>query len=514
MINTIANTSALMSQVEALLAARRAWGFIPYGAAQTLCPNGSIWQEYNTQGKWHEWTNKPWQWDFFSAGKHARHRLISGGNRVGKSVSPAIELIYHLTGDYPDWWPGFRFDESILAWEWATTNEKSRDVQQKLILGPGGGKNPNLGFLPKDRILDISFRQCGLDNVVDTVQVRFGRGKKVKRSLLRFKVYEAGMKAAQGESVPWIRLDEEIDPANAKHKGIFGECLARLLDCNGFLTASRTPLAGAIEFSKHFLADSEGRWNTTAGYWYDYTDVPHLSAEARKLHIDAIPEVEQPARCRGEEKLGSGRAFMCREEDILCDPFEPPAHFFWILGHDFGLSHPAGFAKLGIDRVNDIWYLVWTYKKAQEQIPYHVATLRSQGDWIPVAWPHDGHRRGYSLKESGGEEIRKLYMQAGANMLPMSARYDNKHGGGQSSEPILQQINNRMRTGRFKVFNTRDTLPFREEFRIYHRDDRGILVDQRDDVIKAVFYAAMMARFAIQKDFRIPGSVYKGSMVA
>lgn len=511
-MNLLERQAQLAAHIEHLVEERKAWGLIPYGAAQTFCPDGDIWKVMNAGGEWHQWTNKPWQWEFLGAGRFARHRLLSGGNRVGKTILPEVELVFHLTADYPDWWHGFRFDEPITAWEWATSNEKSRDVQQKALLGPGGGKGIGGGLLPKSRVLDVSFRQCGLDNVIDTVKVRWGKGRRQKTSFVKFKTYAQGMEAAQGESVPWIRLDEELDPNNKKHNGIFGECLARLLDCDGFLTVTRTPLAGNLEMSAHFAEASEGRWMTTAGYWYDWTDVPHLSEKARRLHIGSVPEHEQAARCRGEEKLGSGLAFTFDLADVMVEPFEPPRHWFWILGHDFGLGHPAGSCKLGIDRVNDVWHLVWSHKKAGEEIPYHVATLRAQGAWIPVSWPHDGHKR--QLTTAGAQELHRMYREAGANMLGVSARYKNDVGGGQSSEPVLEEINNRARTGRFKIWNCNETLPFREEMRTFHRDDRGILVAMKDDVIKSVFYAAMMQRYAIQKDPAIAGSVYKGPIAA
>jgi hypothetical protein len=52
----------------------------------------------------------------------------------------------------------------------------------------------------------------------------------------------------------------------------------------------------------------------------------------------------------------------------------------------------------------------------------------------------------------------------------------------------------RMATDRFKVFAT---LPdWFEEKRSYHRKD-GRIVDRRDDLLKATFYAVMMKRYAV-----------------
>ena len=52
---------------------------------------------------------------FHDAGATHRERLLMAGNRVGKTVAGAAELAFHLTGDYPEWWAGKRFDSSPYA---------------------------------------------------------------------------------------------------------------------------------------------------------------------------------------------------------------------------------------------------------------------------------------------------------------------------------------------------------------------------------------------------------------
>ena len=49
---------------------------------------------------------------FFAAGAHYPMRLMLKGNRVGGTEGFGCELTYHLTGDYPPWWEGKRFDPS------------------------------------------------------------------------------------------------------------------------------------------------------------------------------------------------------------------------------------------------------------------------------------------------------------------------------------------------------------------------------------------------------------------
>jgi terminase large subunit-like protein len=53
---------------------------------------------------------------FFRAGAVYRERLFMAGNRCGKTTAGAYEMAVHLTGQYPHWWEGRRFDGAIDAW--------------------------------------------------------------------------------------------------------------------------------------------------------------------------------------------------------------------------------------------------------------------------------------------------------------------------------------------------------------------------------------------------------------
>ena len=72
---------------------------------------------------------------FFRGGATYKERLFGAGNRAGKTTAGAFELTLHLTGDYPDWWGGKRFDRPIRAWAAGTTNSVVRDVIQRRLFG-------------------------------------------------------------------------------------------------------------------------------------------------------------------------------------------------------------------------------------------------------------------------------------------------------------------------------------------------------------------------------------------
>jgi hypothetical protein len=53
---------------------------------------------------------------FHSAGATHRERLLMAGNQLGKTFCGAAEAAIHLTGNYPDWWPGRRWERPVRAW--------------------------------------------------------------------------------------------------------------------------------------------------------------------------------------------------------------------------------------------------------------------------------------------------------------------------------------------------------------------------------------------------------------
>ena len=75
---------------------------------------------------------KPYRFQkaFHESGVEANQRLLMAANRVGKSFVGAMEMAIHLTGEYPKWWVGKKFDKPIKAWVCGASNETTRDICQ------------------------------------------------------------------------------------------------------------------------------------------------------------------------------------------------------------------------------------------------------------------------------------------------------------------------------------------------------------------------------------------------
>ena len=432
-------------------------------------------------------TYRPYRWQQKCHLEGADHpeRMLMAANRVGKTFSAACEVSYHLTGNYPEWWQGKRFDRPVLVWTGSPTNETSRDIVQTELFG-GPGEKLGTGAVPKVKIIgQPSMRQAGVKNVMETVNVRHKSGGV---STCTLKTYEMGWPKFQGTAPHVVWLDEEPDDYM-----IFSECQTRILTSKGILLVTFTPLRGVTELVQHFMDGGNGISITNA----TWNDAPHLSKDDQERLSSSYRAHERDARTKGIPMLGEGAVFPVDDADIRVDAFEIPSYFARIKGCDFGMDHPAAGVELAWDRDADIVYVIDCYKKANEKAPYHAAWF-NKGQYakiIPVSWPHDGLNR----EKSGGATIADTYRKHGVNMLSKSARYpkvpgQDEKGGAQPVEPIIDQVLERMMTGRFKVFAHLNE--WFEEKRSYHRKD-GKLSVRRDDILKATFYAVMMLRYAV-----------------
>ena len=104
-------------------------------------------------------------------------RGILAANRIGKTVSTCYETALHLTGQYPDWWTGKRFDKPITAMVAGESWGQVALVLQAELLGSSDVKikeQLGTGAIPRDCIRFDTMRSDGANTM--GVEIRHTSG--------------------------------------------------------------------------------------------------------------------------------------------------------------------------------------------------------------------------------------------------------------------------------------------------------------------------------------------------
>jgi phage terminase large subunit-like protein len=410
---------------------------------------------------------------FITAGATTRERCFMGGNGVGKSVLGAYETAQHVTGRYPDWWTGYRFNSAIPSWVGGDTSETVRDITQVKLFG-NVSKDAELlgtGLIPLDAIDVESIRyRPNTNRAID-----FARVKNVDGgwSVVSFKSYEQGRKAFQGTEIPWIWLDEE-PPAD-----IYGECIMRGRTVDGHLGLTFTPLSGWTEVVNGFMewekAKESGASKILVTCGWD--DVPHLTELEKTELLASTPGYLRDARKYGSPVAGVGKIYTVEESDFVIPPIQLPNHYRRIFGFDGGWYNTAA-VWLAYDKDADVAYLYSEYKRGEVEIPMHAAAIKARGVWIP------GVGDAAAVNQGDGQKILDLYQKQGVRMKLAE----------KSVDAGIQDVLERIAIGKLKVFST--CQKWLQEYRQYSYDKTGKVRKTNDHLMDATRYAVRGLKYA------------------
>lgn len=442
-------------------------------------------------------------------------KALEAGNQIGKTVAGTVEDAMDLTGKYPHWFDGKRYDRPISLVCGGINNDKTRDLLQKALFGDPVTWEASLGtgWLPKEDIGKISKKRGVSDAFLHAKIRHYTDGKFDGWSTVSFQSYESGKAAWMGDTIDIFHLDEEppMDILEQAGRG----CIAS----GGRIRCTYTPENGQTEVVRKIKKEwslHKAGWPDVAGEDFsieaegeliEFETQRTLSGKAGHLTEQKVVNAAKnfapyqlKMRMRGIPVLGSGLVFAYSEEQIKCKQMSFPAHFLFMDAIDFGglssTAHPTAFARMAYDPENDVVYIYDGFRMKGKEIP-EVAShiiMKTNSDIIPVAYPHDGN------KITGqGQSTRDQYAQAGVNMCeehvtnpPAENQIEGK--GGIQIMPGITDISARMADGRFVVMDT--VNDFWEEFRGYHMKD-GKIVDVDDDFMSATRYAVMYKRHAV-----------------
>ena len=396
------------------------------------------------------------------------------GNQVGKTIAGAFEAAIHATGRYPADWGGKRFDKPTVGWAAGVTSETTRDTVQRLLLGRAN--DHGTGSIPAECIVGTTAAR-GVADQIDTINIKHESGG---TSSIALKSYEKGREKWQGETLDWVWFDEEPEYP------IYSEGLTRTNATGGITWMTFTPLLGMSDVVKRFLIEKSPDRSVTT---MTIDDAEHYTPQQRKQIIDSYLEYEREARINGIPVLGSGRVFPVVEELLRETAITIPDHWARIVGLDIGWDHPTAAVWLAHDRDTDTVHVTDCYRVREQTPIVHSAAIKARGDWIPVAWPHDGlqHDKG------SGIEIAQQYRNQSVKMLSERATFEDGTFGVEAG--IIKMLD-RMKTGQLRVAD--HLTDWWDEFRLYHRKD-GVIVKEGDDLMSATRYGIMMLREAITK---------------
>lgn len=204
---------------------------------------------------------QPYQEPFFESPKRSKN--IFGGNRSGKTECGAADLVKSCLDN-----PGYD------SWA-ATWADLSTPIQQKKIYN----------LLPRNNLVTYAkfTEQRGFSNRV----ILFANG-----SMIRFKTYDQGWESFQGAAKDKIWLDEEPPEEIVK------ECKARLIDKNGVLVRTMTPLNG-ITYTYDEIILNEHNDDEIIHWFWDSTQNQYVNQEALERIINGYAEKESEVRRKG-----------------------------------------------------------------------------------------------------------------------------------------------------------------------------------------------------------------------
>lgn len=418
---------------------------------------------------------------FFDASADYNEILFMAGNRVGKSVSGAFALSCHLTGDYPEWWEGRRFDHPVQAWAVGKDARSVRDTLQKELLGPIG--EWGTGMIPAHR-LGKAFALQGVPQGIDVVKIKHKSGG---WSELGFKNYQQDIGSFMGTTRHIVLCDEEV-PLE-----IYNECNIRTATVNGLMLLTFTPLDGLTPLVVNFCKNADylvgakpivavdqdgdegsqvvGIHRSKAVIQAGWDDVPWLTEDVKARLLEDTPEYMREARSKGLPSMGSGNVFTTPIENVLVDPFAIPDSWPRIYGFDVGWNRTAAVWG-ALDPATDTLYIYDEHYRGKEEPAVHAYAVLSRGKWIPGVI--DPASRGRS--QIDGRKLITAYKELGLQLWPANNEV----------EAGILAMSQRLASSKLRVFKT--CINLQKEYMLYRRDKTGRVVKDNDHALDCVRY--------------------------
>lgn len=406
-----------------------------------------------------------------------REVFFSGGNQIGKSAASCGMLVFHLTGMYPDWYTGRRFEQPPRVMVIGETFNTARDLLIKKIIG----NDHEEGAIDRGLIFDVQKLAYGNVGAFDIAHV----SKRPTHVIVAS--YASGRRRVQGHSLDLVVIDEE-PPMD-----VYDELSARTNATGGFVRISATPLSGFTELFTSFETDKTGEKNII---YYKVEEALHMPDEVRTGLINKYKEHPQgDARLNGRPCLWSGAVFNMPQHEVIWNG-EPPdeSEPKYIIGID--IPHTTGVfgaVKIAHYAHADVAVVEEEIKASNVTVDLMAEMILDLGGGeIPVAWPHDAR-----IKKAEGVLVEVL-RQKGCKTLPEPSYMLDNHGKKNRSTVGIASLAATMEKERRLVYAARCGKILRERSQ-YQIVDGAAAKKQDDHLLDGMFKGLMMLRFAKSK---------------
>lgn len=398
--------------------------------------------------------------------------VASGGNRSGKTHCSAAWVAMHVTGRYPAWWEGKKWQRGITCAVMGVTNKLNREVVQAKLFGDVmDTQSVGSGMIPRECIKRLVMAP-GLKGVVEKAYIKHSSGQ---MSVIMMFTQEAGAAVAQGFEADICWMDEEHEDGNPYE--VYAELKVRLMtrisEGAQFLV-SYTPRLGYTPLTTHLLHNEKGA-TIVHITWEDAT---HLDEKAKSEMLAGMKEHEVEARTKGVPMIREGLIYPVPDDELVVDDFIPPSFWHVVVGFDPGFSTMAAGILLCINPVTDIAYVWKEFKCHRTTRDVLARKLQKFGIGVYTATDPSANRSG-----SDGRRDIDEYRKYGIN----AKNADN------AVELGIGEVLMRMRSGRLRIMRSCSETLLEKAVYIFKNQKVNKINDHLMDALR---YAVMAIKHA------------------
>ena len=286
-----------------------------------------------------------------------RNRWVFGGNRSGKSQCGAVETVWLARGIHP-----FRKNKSsVSCWVVSLSQQVQRDVAQEKILF----------YLNPDWIVDIVMlsgrKSSPTSGIIDHILIKnvFGGVSKIG-----FKTCDQGREKFQGTSLDFVWFDEEPP------EDIYKECRMRVLDRNGHIFGTMTPLKGLTWVYDQIYLNSNNDPEVDV-IEMEWADNPYLNKEEVLSMSRVLSKEELESRRYGKFVGLSGLVYKEFDPQIhVIQPFNVPHEWYDKISIDPGLHNPLSAHWYAVDFDGNV-YVIAEHYASNQTVEQHAEKIKS-----------------------------------------------------------------------------------------------------------------------------------------